>query len=307
MLYAGQMKLNGAIWSLDEYGALFDTLKHQMSYSDGHSRYVGFEAVSNGECVARFLGAEISENQCLPLGYVLLELSEDQLIVHDQDGIRYHSDINWTWKTEHYGEFQSYCMPGLISGQEPAKCNWQLTSIAEFDVNQDYDDDVELVDYDANWVNLFKNKSDELRRLLGSDIALRIEHYGSTSIPGMTAKPIVDILVEVPDFEAAHQHAISKLCGPTCEYWQYSNHMTFIVRNSPNGKRNFHIHMAPKGHPLWDGMAFRDYLRTHDDEALQYAELKRQLAQGYASDRERYTLAKSEFVSNITRKARGCE
>ena len=303
MLYAGQIKLNGAIWSLDEYGGLFDTLKHQISYPNGRSRYIGFEAISNGECKARFLGAEISENRSLPLDFVLLALSDDQFVVHDRNGINDHSSMSWIWKTEHYGEFQTNCEPDHVNGNASAVWDWQLTSVAEFDVNQDYDDDVELVNYESHWDTLFKQKSDELQQLLGSDIALRIEHYGSTSIPGMIAKPIIDIMVQIPSFKAAHHHAIHKLCGPTCEYWQYSNHMTFIMRSSPNGKRCFHIHMAPEGHPIWDGLAFRDYLRTHDDEARHYAELKRHLAQGYASDRERYTLAKSEFVSDITRKA----
>lgn len=69
------------------------------------------------------------------------------------------------------------------------------------------------------------------------------------------------------------------------------------------GQRTHHIHMAPQGHKLWEGLAFRDCLRTHDADALRYAALKHKLAKSYRQDRERYTDAKTMFVKEITSKA----
>ncbi len=80
--------------------------------------------------------------------------------------------------------------------------------------------------------------------------------------------------------------------------------MTFVKRDSFQGRRTYHIHMAPKGHELWDAIIFRDYLRTHPIEASRYAELKYGLAAVHENDRERYTLAKTDFVEETLGKAR---
>jgi GrpB-like predicted nucleotidyltransferase (UPF0157 family) len=69
------------------------------------------------------------------------------------------------------------------------------------------------------------------------------------------------------------------------------------------GKRTHHLHLAPAGHEIWNGLAFRDYLRTHPEEAARYASLKRQLAESHQTDRERYTEAKTEYVKKVTEKA----
>jgi GrpB-like predicted nucleotidyltransferase (UPF0157 family) len=164
-------------------------------------------------------------------------------------------------------------------------------------------DDVELVDYDPSWPQQFTEFATWLCDLLGVDVALRIEHYGSTAIPGIPAKPIIDVLVEIPSFAEAKRVTIPRLNSERWEYWWYSDHMTFIRRERLMGRRTHHVHMAPRGHRLWEGLAFRDYLISHPQEVSRYAALKRELAENYRQDRERYTQAKTEFVREITSKA----
>jgi GrpB-like predicted nucleotidyltransferase (UPF0157 family) len=142
-----------------------------------------------------------------------------------------------------------------------------------------------------------------LREQLDPDIALRLAHYGSTAIPGMPAKPIIDILVEIPSFSAGRQRALTVMNDPAWEFWLYSGHMVLFRREECMGRRTHHVHLAPAGHDLWKGLAFRDYLRAHPEDAARYAALKRELAQTYRDDRERYTRMKTQFIEEINQKA----
>jgi GrpB-like predicted nucleotidyltransferase (UPF0157 family) len=109
--------------------------------------------------------------------------------------------------------------------------------------------------------------------------------------------------MEVPSFDKARRILIPLFNKPECEYWWYDGHMLFIVRNESTGVRTHHIHAAPKGHRVWEGLAFRDYLRTHPEDARRYATLKRKLAGSYGNDREAYTGMKADFVREIILKA----
>ena len=142
-----------------------------------------------------------------------------------------------------------------------------------------------------------------LRENLRPEIILRIEHYGSTAIPGMPAKPVVDILVEIPSFESAKPHAIAILNGPLWEFWWYADHMVFVKRKIPMGEREFHIHMAPASNAVWRGIIFQDYLLTHPEDATRYRELKLTLAQDHVHERETYTRMKTQLINEITHKA----
>jgi GrpB-like predicted nucleotidyltransferase (UPF0157 family) len=119
----------------------------------------------------------------------------------------------------------------------------------------------------------------------------------------MSAKPIIDVMVEVPTLEEARNRIIKLLNSETWEYWWFDDHMAFIKREKFMGKRTHHIHIAPHKHELWNCLSFRDYLQNHKEDALKYEELKRNLAICYEEDRERYTIAKGDFVKEITRKA----
>ncbi|MDJ0702492.1 MAG: GrpB family protein [Leptolyngbyaceae cyanobacterium MO_188.B28] len=170
-------------------------------------------------------------------------------------------------------------------------------------------DAIVIVDYDSRWPHWFEQESVYLRAILTRDLVLRIEHIGSTAIPGMAAKPIIDMLVEISSFDRAKAIAIPKLQAEGYDYiWRSDRppgHMMFIKRSGPKGPRTHHLHMAPSGHKLWDRLYFRDYLRADPEEAQRYALLKRDLANRFPIDREAYTNGKSAYVELITAKAQG--
>ena len=168
-------------------------------------------------------------------------------------------------------------------------------------------DAVVIADYDPCWPQWFEQESANLQTILPKDLVLRIEHVGSTAIPGMAAKPVIDMLVEISSFDCAKAIAIPRLQERGYEYiWRSDRppgHMMFIKRASPNGPRTHHLHMAPVEHKLWERVYFRDYLRTAPEEAHRYAQLKRDLVNRFPTDREAYTNGKSAYVKLITAKA----
>jgi GrpB-like predicted nucleotidyltransferase (UPF0157 family) len=123
----------------------------------------------------------------------------------------------------------------------------------------------------------------------------------------MPAKPVIDVLVEVPSYDDARRVLIPALNDESWEYWWYTDHMIFIKRDMVTGKRTHHIHIAPPGHRLWEGLAFRDYLIAHPETAGEYAALKQELAALFRTEREKYTDAKTAFIRAITDKARGIQ
>jgi len=146
--------------------------------------------------------------------------------------------------------------------------------------------------------------------LIGKDKITRISHYGSTAVPGLTAKPTVDIL-----FEIAETVDIEELIAlmPEGEYIclrregnSLSEHdrVMFIKGYTDTGfaDKVYHIHVRNPGD--WDELYFRDYLIAHPEIATEYAELKRRLFKNYEHDRDGYTAAKSEFIKEVTKKAR---
>jgi len=167
-------------------------------------------------------------------------------------------------------------------------------------------DDVQLVPYDAHWPEIFRIEAERLRQLLGTAMVLRIEHVGSTAVPGLTAKPIIDMLIEIPSFASAQGNILPKLLEERWEYhWRDDRppgHMMFIRRNAA-GVRTHHVHMAPAGHSMWERLAFRDYLRCRPEEARHYEQLKIRLASDHSADRQAYTEGKGEYVKRITAKA----
>jgi GrpB-like predicted nucleotidyltransferase (UPF0157 family) len=168
-------------------------------------------------------------------------------------------------------------------------------------------DDVELVPYDPRWPEMFRMEADRLGRLLGGAVVRRVEHMGSTAVPGLSAKPVIDMLVEIPSFELAERMVLPKLRDDGWEYlWRDDRppgHMMFI-RRGVGDVRTHHVHMAPAGHPMWERLWFRDYLRSHADEARRYEQLKHRLAAEHAGDREAYTEGKGEYVKRVTALAR---
>lgn len=152
-----------------------------------------------------------------------------------------------------------------------------------------------VVPYAPEWPVRFAELAAPIRQALG-DVAVRIDHIGSTSIPGLAAKPIVDIQISVRSFDPldAFRLPLERLGY----VWRARNvdRTRRYFRESP-GARRTHIHVRKWG--SWSeqfALLFRDYVRAHPEVAARYAELKRDLARRYPDDRVAYTEAKSPFI-----------
>jgi GrpB-like predicted nucleotidyltransferase (UPF0157 family) len=168
-------------------------------------------------------------------------------------------------------------------------------------------EEISLVPYDPEWPNLFRDEAEFLRNKLPKSVIIRIEHFGSTAIPGLAAKPVIDILVEVSSLEETRTQIVPLLESEGYDYfWRTDTspaYAWFIKRNS-EGKRTHHIHMVEADSKLWDRLYFRDYLKEFPDEAHRYAELKQSLSEKYPNDRAVYTDGKTEFVASVTERAK---
>jgi GrpB-like predicted nucleotidyltransferase (UPF0157 family) len=175
---------------------------------------------------------------------------------------------------------------------------------------------VALSPYDPAWPASFLSEKEHLLSCLPRDLVRRVQHFGSTAVPGLAAKPIVDILVEVTDLEATKVRIAPLLESQGYEYfWRPTEgddgppfYAWFIKRDPHTGARTHHIHMvegdegAFAGH--WDRLLFRDYLIEHPGVAREYEALKTRLASASPHDRVAYTEGKTEFVLRVTERAR---
>jgi GrpB-like predicted nucleotidyltransferase (UPF0157 family) len=168
-------------------------------------------------------------------------------------------------------------------------------------------DKVIIVEYDPQWPLLFDREAERIRNVVDGDLITRIEHFGSTAVPGLAAKPIIDLLVGVHSLVQAQEIVISQLQTLDYDYW-YDNpapqRMFFVKGLPPNSPRTHHIHMVEPDSSLWERLAFRDYLCAYPDEAANYAQLKYRLAQRFSTDREAYTRAKTEYIESVMQKTR---
>ncbi len=291
------------------YAELFRRLTQEVKHTGGLTRYVGYQGRLSETESLHFLGIEVATIADIPRRMVAWDLDDRSRTLwrreNGVDIIAGQDSIDWQWLVE------SAAVAGRWSGE--FRGSLPASGLLDFRVSanayvrageQGASDEVALADYDPSWPEQALAMASWLRDRLGSDVALRIEHYGSTAIAGMPAKPVVDLLVEVPSFVEARKRALAVL-DETWEYWWYSEHMTFVKRATLMGTRTHHVHMAPAGHEAWDAIAFRDRLRSNPAEAARYAALKRGLAATHREDRERYTLAKTEFVRQVTSRALG--
>ena len=158
---------------------------------------------------------------------------------------------------------------------------------------------VVVVSYDSRWVPLFEEAAAELRRAFGSQIS-EIHHVGSTAVPGLCAKPIVDILVSIPRFQRGVR-LVPELERLGYEYRPGSEIPDrHSFRRRRGTARTHHLSLAePTSNHHRVTLAFRDALRTDERTAEEYAELKLSLARQYPRDREAYIDGKSTFVARV--------
>lgn len=170
--------------------------------------------------------------------------------------------------------------------------------------------EVQLVPNCDEWTVAFTEEEARLRRAL-SQIPCEIEHIGSTSVPGLLAKPILDVAVGVAA-ESAVESAISAIrelgYEYVCDSGPDGGHV--LVRESGPRVRTHHLHIVELGDPQWEAYAlFREYLTQNREAREAYAAEKVALAGRYAGDREAYTAAKDEIVRRLLLRARresGC-
>jgi GrpB-like predicted nucleotidyltransferase (UPF0157 family) len=172
-------------------------------------------------------------------------------------------------------------------------------------------DKVAVVPYDPHWAKLFERERLHLFSCLPNDVVKRIEHFGSTAVPGLPAKPIVDMLVEVASLEETRKRVTPILEAQGYDYfWRPSfgddtpPFYAWFIKRDENGKRTHHIHMVEATFELWDRLLFRDYLIAFPEIAREYGRLKEELSHAFQNDRVAYSEAKSNFITGITEKAK---
>ncbi len=175
-------------------------------------------------------------------------------------------------------------------------------------------DPVVVVPYDPAWPELFRREKEHLLECLPRELIRRVEHFGSTAVPGLVAKPVVDLLVEVTDLAATRERIAPLLEAQGYDYfWRptYGDdgppfYAWFIKRDAVTKVRTHHLHMVEAGFSgHWERLAFRDYLVAHPEVARQYGALKLRLAQELPGDRVAYTEGKGAFIERVMGWVRG--
>ena len=297
---------------------LFQRVPDQVEHQGRLTRYVGYEGPRAGSRQPYFMGLEVEAVEQIPQGMMAWVLDDEKFTVMEPvDGksdVTWQSDLTWTWRN--VSESRKSCS---ITGEfnAPVPGAWQskgdsgpvpFSAVCNCFVKLDEagpDDEVRLVDYDPEWLRQYDDFSRWLTDHLGKDVVLGVHHIGSTAIRQMPAKPIIDVLVEIRSFAEAKPRVLPALNLEQWEYWLYKGKLTFIKRDGLNGRRTHHVHMMPRGKKLAAHLAFRDHMRSHAEDALRYAALKRELADTHKTDRESYTDAKAAFIDEIVRKAGG--
>jgi GrpB-like predicted nucleotidyltransferase (UPF0157 family) len=166
---------------------------------------------------------------------------------------------------------------------------------------------LEIVRYDPEWPNMFSMERDRLATALGG-VALRIDHHGSTSVPGLSAKPIIDIQISVLRLQPIATYAVGLARVGYVHLPHPDDSFCPFFHRPAVWPHTYHVHVVESGgSEERRTLAFRDYLREHPKAAREYEDLKRQLAlQHSAADfsaRQAYAQAKTQFITNLTKRA----
>ena len=172
-------------------------------------------------------------------------------------------------------------------------------------------ENVAVVPYDPRWPEMFQEEKEHLLSCLPATLIKRVEHFGSTAVPGLSAKPIVDILIEVTSLDETREKISPILELQGYDYfWRPTwgddtpPFYAWFIKRDPGGNRTHHIHMVEHHFEHWDRLLFRDYLVEHPEVAYEYGALKQRLSQSHENDRVAYTKAKTEFVVRVTEMAK---
>ncbi|MGW8705077.1 GrpB family protein [Brevundimonas sp. NPDC055812] len=159
---------------------------------------------------------------------------------------------------------------------------------------------ITILPHETSWA---MRRADEVARLKSRLGDLLIEHVGSTAVPGLAAKPVIDLLVGLDD--SSDEERVSrclKALGYQKGQSQSNEPRTFFFERTDDSAGTFHLHVAPRDSVYWrDMINFRDALRTDEDLAYEYVALKQRLAATFAYDIDAYSAGKSDFVARALR------
>jgi GrpB-like predicted nucleotidyltransferase (UPF0157 family) len=166
---------------------------------------------------------------------------------------------------------------------------------------------IHLVEHDPNWKLIFQKERELILAQLANFQPVRIEHVGSTSIPGIMAKPYIDILIVVAKELMFSQELIDAMTGIGFTYFlvpkldQIESYMSFGKGYNLEGKPEqiFHIHLCPNHNFMVNQVEFRDRLRANPSLANAYNALKRDSAEKFRNDRGGYRNSKSDFILEV--------
>lgn len=159
--------------------------------------------------------------------------------------------------------------------------------------------EIQLVAHDPSWAGRFADEALAIRAAIGPWLTGGVEHVGSTAVPGLPAKPVIDIMAGVADLDASRA-CIEPLAGLGYLYAPYrADVMHWFCKPDP-AARTHHLHLVPTGSPRWQHvLSFRDLLRHDPAAAAEYAALKRTLAARFPDDREAYTDGKADLIARL--------
>jgi GrpB-like predicted nucleotidyltransferase (UPF0157 family) len=162
---------------------------------------------------------------------------------------------------------------------------------------------VRISPYDPAWPARFEDERDAVRCVIGDWVVGGIHHVGSTAVPGLAAKPVIDILVGVESLRSSRP-CLEPLATVGYLYAPYRPREMHWLCKPTHLARTHHLHLVPAESPRFhDELAFRDHLRAHPDSAAEYGALKRRLAAEFEHDREAYTEAKAGFIDAVLGRA----
>ncbi|WP_298320914.1 GrpB family protein [uncultured Aquimarina sp.] len=164
---------------------------------------------------------------------------------------------------------------------------------------------IQLVDHNPAWKGVFMQEKQLILDTISTEAILRIEHFGSTSIPTIKSKPYIDIIIETPEELLFDDTIIKQFKKIGYTYFLvpkreiFDAYMSFGKGYKLDGAKEqiFHIHMCPKNNLMWKQLKFRDYLISNPKRAMEYEKLKIILAAKHKNDRGGYVLSKTNFIN----------
>jgi GrpB-like predicted nucleotidyltransferase (UPF0157 family) len=172
-------------------------------------------------------------------------------------------------------------------------------------------EDLSIVPYNPAWPVMFEVEKQHLLGCLPHELIGRIEHFGSTAVPGLAAKPIIDMLVEVTSIEETQRRIAPLLEAQGYDYfWRPTRgedtppFYAWFIKRDEEGIRTHHVHMVEGSFEHWDRLLFRDFLIRFPSTAREYEALKRSLAEQHPKNRVAYSEGKTPFIERVTGRAK---